>query len=60
MKSLNRDTNSEEDAAGETDMRDALSNWEDVAEEAVGVSKRHRHDNQVEYHKQEVRETEKE
>ena len=38
LKPLNRNTDGEENAAGETDVRAALSNWEDVAEEAVDVS----------------------
>ena len=38
LKPLNRNSDGEEDAAGETDVRAALSNWEDVAEEAVDVS----------------------
>ena len=60
MKPLNRDTNGEEDAAGETDVRAALSNGEDVVEEGVDVSKGHGHENNVENDKQEVRKTEKE
>ena len=60
LKSLNRDTDGEEDAAGETDVRATLHDWENVVKDAVGVSKGHRHDNHVENDKQEVRETEKE
>ena len=54
LKSFNRDTNSEEDAAGQTDVRAALSNWENVVEEAVDVSKGQGHENHVENEKQEV------
>ena len=60
MKSLNWDTDGEEDAAGKTDVREALSNWENFVEEAVDVSKGHGNGNHVEYEKQEVSETEKE
>ena len=60
MKSLNRDTDGEEDAAGETDVRATLRDWENVIEDTVGVSKGHGHENHVENDKQEVSETEKE
>ena len=57
MKSLNWDTDGEEDAAGKTDVREALSNGEDAVEDGVDVSKGHGNDNHVEYNKQEVRKT---
>jgi hypothetical protein len=60
LKSLNRDADGEEDAAGETDVRATLSDWENVLEDAINVSKGHGHETHVENDKQEIRYTEKE